>query len=91
MGLLSIAAPELKDRPFQGRTAKALASNRNVGCTRSVSYCSCGRRLPAANTCSKQVPARGFEHTCINASSRNTWHRSLPRQHLHQADPSSWI
>jgi polyphosphate kinase len=29
MGLLSIAAPELKDRPFQGRTAKALAHSQS--------------------------------------------------------------
>jgi polyphosphate kinase len=29
MGLLSIAAPELKDRPFQGRTARALAHSQS--------------------------------------------------------------
>ena len=29
MGLLSIPAPELKDRPFQGRTAKALAHSQS--------------------------------------------------------------
>jgi polyphosphate kinase len=29
MGLMSIAAPELKDRPFQGRTARALAHSQS--------------------------------------------------------------